>query len=929
MRPDLPWNVAGIPPEAREAARAAARREGLSVGEWLTRRIIRSFAGETESYEPMRETYSPAPAYRPEQTYRPDDALQRELARAELARAELARADMARADTARVEAARAEIPRAETSRVDSSDLMARVARSENETQDIYRRIEGQLGGLGRRMEATERSAAENNRAMSKAATEINIAAREQAQAFDQLSSHVVNLSTRLERVEHGGGASDGMKDAVKTLHQGLSRLAEQIDTTAKQSASQSESLATNLESVASRVADVRNSADATARTLEQRMAMLDERVRVVERVAHSSADALDKALENMEHRQQAGAQEAADIHRRVGGVEHLNDALDRLTSRFASSEAQTASAVARMEDSILRLDSRGNDPAIDRRLNSIERTLGDIVARFEGAASTDENIRRLSQRMDQAERRHEDTVDQLHSVQTAAAVPAAISVAPAPVAPAPVASAYVEPAPAHFAPFSQQPTQSFAAPASPAFDAPPFPEARAPEPRPEPRQDPFADAFAPVFAPPPHAADASAASMFGEFAPQAQFAGQSAFDASGQSASPPPPVTNESFLAAARRSAQAAAAVAETERAKGFGGFNWGASANTASAAAAPLTAATAFPTAPTIEPEVETKKPGRMRYLLIGAAALILILAVVSVILSQRAGVDQAEHRNGIGALLSTGKPTPPKAAAAVTPDQTAPATQTTAPSNQAPPQQDSFSAVPQSPKTVPPGAAPTTVAGAPPKTASVTALDKLTALANSGNAKAELVVALKYLDGDGVPANDAEGAKWLQKAAAQNEPVAEYRLGTLYERGKGVTADAAKATHWYLAAAQAGNRKAMHNLAVAYAQGSGVAKNFTEAARWFSKASALGLSDSQFNLAVLYERGLGVPQSLLDAYKWYAIAAAQGDTESKTRIDALATQLSADDRAAAQRSAELFKPQQMDRRSNTAPDINDATRG
>ena len=45
MRAELPWNVAGIPPEAREAARAAARREGLSVGEWLTRRILRSFSG--------------------------------------------------------------------------------------------------------------------------------------------------------------------------------------------------------------------------------------------------------------------------------------------------------------------------------------------------------------------------------------------------------------------------------------------------------------------------------------------------------------------------------------------------------------------------------------------------------------------------------------------------------------------------------------------------------------------------------------------------------------------------------------------------------------------------------------------------------------------------------------------------------------------
>src|ERR1700761_3850125 len=53
MRAELPWNVAGIPPEAREAARAAARREGLSVGEWLTRRILRSFSDLGEEAAPL------------------------------------------------------------------------------------------------------------------------------------------------------------------------------------------------------------------------------------------------------------------------------------------------------------------------------------------------------------------------------------------------------------------------------------------------------------------------------------------------------------------------------------------------------------------------------------------------------------------------------------------------------------------------------------------------------------------------------------------------------------------------------------------------------------------------------------------------------------------------------------------------------------
>jgi localization factor PodJL len=85
------------------------------------------------------------------------------------------------------------------------------------------------------------------------------------------------------------------------------------------------------------------------------------------------------------------------------------------------------------------------------------------------------------------------------------------------------------------------------------------------------------------------------------------------------------------------------------------------------------------------------------------------------------------------------------------------------------------------------------------------------------------------------------------------------------------------------------------------------------------------LGLSDSQFNLAVLYERGFGVPQSLVDAYKWYAIAATSGDTESKARIDALATQLSAEDRAAAQRSVAAFRAEPLDPKANVAPQLSD----
>jgi localization factor PodJL len=146
---------------------------------------------------------------------------------------------------------------------------------------------------------------------------------------------------------------------------------------------------------------------------------------------------------------------------------------------------------------------------------------------------------------------------------------------------------------------------------------------------------------------------------------------------------------------------------------------------------------------------------------------------------------------------------------------------------------------------------------------------------------------------------------------------------LGSLYQKGIGTKADAVQAMHWYEAAALQGNRKAMHDLAIAYAEGLGGVTSSSEAVRWFSRAANLGYVDSQFNLAVLYERGDGVPQSLVDAYKWYAIAGAQGDAESKLRIEALRTQLSAEDFAAAQRAANAFRPQPFAPAANLAPKI------
>lgn len=196
---------------------------------------------------------------------------------------------------------------------------------------------------------------------------------------------------------------------------------------------------------------------------------------------------------------------------------------------------------------------------------------------------------------------------------------------------------------------------------------------------------------------------------------------------------------------------------------------------------------------------------------------------------------------------------------------------------------------------------------------------------LAKAGDPRAELVAALKLLNGDGIATDVPSAAHWLRKSAEQNQPMAQYWLGTLYERGRGVPLNRATAMKWYELAARAGNAKAMYRLGVGEAEGWNGEPDYTAAAKWFSGAADLGIIDAQYNLAVLYERGDGVVQNKAAAFKWYAIAAAQGDAQSKSRIDALAAELPTEAVATAQAEAAAFTPKQPAPEANVEPTVSD----
>lgn len=189
------------------------------------------------------------------------------------------------------------------------------------------------------------------------------------------------------------------------------------------------------------------------------------------------------------------------------------------------------------------------------------------------------------------------------------------------------------------------------------------------------------------------------------------------------------------------------------------------------------------------------------------------------------------------------------------------------------------------------------------------------LDAAVTAGNPVAQYQMAIAEMQNGQL----SEAVRLVKLAANQGLPVAQYRLAKLYERGEGVDVDVEMARKLTERAANAGNRIAMHDLALYHAEGrGGLTENMENAAKWFQNASEHGVLDSQFNLAVLYERGQGVPQNMSDAYLWYSIAARQGDQDASRRAGILAGQLSEADLAAAEARVKNFTPKRIDEQAN-----------
>ncbi|KXF76237.1 hypothetical protein ATN84_15205 [Paramesorhizobium deserti] len=159
------------------------------------------------------------------------------------------------------------------------------------------------------------------------------------------------------------------------------------------------------------------------------------------------------------------------------------------------------------------------------------------------------------------------------------------------------------------------------------------------------------------------------------------------------------------------------------------------------------------------------------------------------------------------------------------------------------------------------------------------LTALNLALPRAEKGDPAAQTLAAEIYSRGLGVPINQAEAARWYEKAAEQGVTEAQFRYGAMLLQGRYIPRDKAKAEKLMKAAADAGNRMAQFNYGQLMMVNHPGETGLDEAFPWFMKAAEAKLADGEYAVSQIYANGtLKIPRDDEKAREYLERAARQG---------------------------------------------------
>lgn len=180
----------------------------------------------------------------------------------------------------------------------------------------------------------------------------------------------------------------------------------------------------------------------------------------------------------------------------------------------------------------------------------------------------------------------------------------------------------------------------------------------------------------------------------------------------------------------------------------------------------------------------------------------------------------------------------------------------------------------------------------------------------ADAGNPDAQYLLAEAYLvggDPNVLPRDHEQAVNFYQKAADQDHPEAQAKLGELYWGGNcGLPKDVTKAAYWYRRAERNGHHEALVSLALIHSNADGPHHRLPdlpneELFALHKKGAELNLSFCQYELGTLYLEGKVTPRDLVKAHAWYKVASENGRSVLQSSWDELIAQMTPEEKAQA----------------------------
>lgn len=369
MKPGIPWSVKGIEPETREAAKDAARRSGMTLGEWLNSKILDS-ADEHESAPAAR--HQRATPARAETSIRLEDIAE-QLAR--IARREQNTAPASYGSENRYE-----------DEENLTKILNRIESNERQTVEAFTAVNERLAVLSRQVLQTAKMP--------------TISKPEEPAAFKSLETAMRNI------VEHIEISERRTRDSLKSMQDRMAEMAQRATSSTSEQVLQSAPAFTSLEArlneLSTRVERSENKSDAgLSNILREELAHLADRIETVRESAEVLASKAQTAAV------QTSQAELREIEQRI--LKLLKEAQTAFSGQGGNNSAEMQRL--RSEVGLLnqRIDSARTDTASERDVHALRVALEQLSTRvaqgpdMRPLADMDKRLIDITQRLEQSQ----------------------------------------------------------------------------------------------------------------------------------------------------------------------------------------------------------------------------------------------------------------------------------------------------------------------------------------------------------------------------------------------------------------------------------------------------------------------------------------------------------------------------------------------